>query len=128
MLKNFVSGPNFYDMLNLYAKDVHSFEKSIKEWAKNYGNNSIMFFDECSLMEFSEKVKNFGASVDPGEANGTIYQHLNGTKKMYTPNILLEWKNVGGEKCIMTRISTRTNQVLYVMSSSWNGTTLWYAY
>ena len=30
MLKNFVSGPNFYDMLNLYAKDVHSFEKSIK--------------------------------------------------------------------------------------------------
>ena len=128
MLKYFVSGPNVYDMLNLHAKDVHSFEKNIKEWTKKNGTGSVMFFDESSLLEFSEKVKKLGASVDPGEANGTIYQHLNGTKKMYTPNLLLEWKNIGGDKCIMTRISARTNQILYTMPSSWNGTTLWYAY
>ena len=128
MLKYFVSGPNVYDMLNLYAKDVYSFEKAIKEWAKNNGSGAVMLFDESSLLNFSEKVKKFGASVDPGETNGTIYQHLNGTKKMYTPNLLLEWKYFGGEKCSMVRISTRTNQILYTAPSSLNGATLWYAY
>lgn len=128
MLKNFVDGIKFYDVLNLYAKDVTNFEKSIVDWAKNDGNGSIMFFDQYSLFEFSEKLKKIGANVDPGEANGTIYFLLNATQKMYTPNLLLEWKKIEGEKCIMTRISTRTNKILYVVPTSWDGATLWYAY
>lgn len=110
----------------LTAKDVQTFEQQLIQWVRRNGNNANFIFDETSINNISKLLLSEKDEKHP--LAGCIISMPENVKTMATKNLVLKWRKIGGQKCILKSIETEEGRIYYIEPSKWKDTTIWYAF
>ena len=112
---------------SLETSDVDEFEKHLIQWAERNALNSTFIFDETSLNKVSKQLICMQDKNDP--SNGHIQVCMpEKEKRLMTQKLIIEWYSIGGKKCILKSIQTKSGKILYTEPNQWKNTALWFAF
>lgn len=108
----------------LSIDDIDKFEESLIRWSEIEGPKSSMIFQQNSLDAIDRKLK----EQFHGQSYGVFLANENsGIGNLDTPNLRVQWDNLGIDKCIIKNIVFKPERrKIYSATECWEGNQLWY--
>ena len=125
-----VRGVAWFDTLS--TRKVEEFEKNLLEWATKNGQDSVMVFDESSILpmvkvicEKAKKDLKYGFN---------IYEDF---RILKTKDIYLRYQKLNGNMCVLASLRKMMDSThgfhkeflqVYTLPSKWQGCQIWYGF